>query len=107
MKFTKDNRVRLASDFGAIRKLGDKVELPPFVVYVKDAAGEKSRLGVVASRRVGNAVRRNHAKRVMRAIFRELYADIPRPLDILVYMRSSYKKFEYEDLKKYLKRAAK
>jgi ribonuclease P protein component len=47
------------------------------VAYVHLAPGEPSRLGIIASRKVGNAVLRNRAKRRLRAIARALWPRVP------------------------------
>jgi ribonuclease P protein component len=43
------------------------------VAYAHVAPGEPSRLGIIASRKVGNAVARNRAKRRLREIARALW----------------------------------
>ena len=46
------------------------------------------RLGIIASRRVGNAVIRNRAKRRVREIFRRLPAATGRTLDVVAIVRT-------------------
>ena len=46
-----------------------------------------ARLGVVASRKVGNAVVRNRAKRLIREAFRKQTAQMPPGLDLVVIAR--------------------
>lgn len=48
------------------------------------------RLGVVASRKVGNAVVRNRAKRVFREIFRQNQSALPAQCDVLVIIRKGF-----------------
>jgi ribonuclease P protein component len=48
------------------------------VAYVHEAPGEPSRLGIVASRKVGGAVVRNRAKRRLREVGRALWPRIPQ-----------------------------
>ena len=43
------------------------------VAYAHPAPGEPSRVGIIASRKVGNAVRRNRAKRRLREVARALW----------------------------------
>lgn len=52
----------------------------------RDAAGG-TRLGITASRRVGNAVVRNRVKRRVREWFRRLGAERTRPVDWVVIAR--------------------
>lgn len=54
-----------------------------------------SRLGVVVSRRVGNAVVRNRAKRLMREVFRRNQAKIPGAFDLVLIARSSIQRRSY------------
>jgi ribonuclease P protein component len=48
---------------------------------------EAPRLGITASRRVGNAVVRNRAKRVVRDAFRATRSLWPTPFDLVVIVR--------------------
>ena len=41
-----------------------------FVCYVKERRGSANRLGIVTGKKVGNAVKRNRARRVIREAFR-------------------------------------
>ena len=54
-----------------------------------------SRLGVVVSRRVGNAVVRNRAKRLMREVFRRNQAKISGAFDLVLIARSSIQRRSY------------
>ena len=47
------------------------------------AKGASTRLGIVASRKLGNSVTRNRAKRLIREVFRTASAP-ERPLDLVV-----------------------
>ncbi len=52
-----------------------------------DAVDAAPRIGVVASRKVGPAVARNRAKRLVREAFRLNQAALPRGLDLVVIIR--------------------
>jgi len=47
----------------------------------------RQRLGITASRKVGNAVQRNRAKRLLREAFRCVRSQLPRGLDLVVIVR--------------------
>ncbi len=47
------------------------------VAYAHVVPGEPSRVGIIASRKVGNAVLRNRAKRRLREVVRALWPRVP------------------------------
>ena len=100
MRFTLENRVRAQKDFDFIRDTGVKADCSAFILFMArpQEPRENSRLGVVASKRIGNSVYRHRAKRIFREIFRN--TEIPQACDILVYVRRGVFKFEFADLKK-------
>lgn len=54
------------------------------VLYVAPNAGRGARLGIAAGRRLGNAVRRNRIKRLVREAFRRIRTRLPSDLDYVV-----------------------
>jgi ribonuclease P protein component len=54
------------------------------VVYARANDLGRTRLGLSVSKRVGNSVRRNYVKRLMREVFRRLRADVPTGYDIVI-----------------------
>ncbi len=63
-------RLRKTWEYRLVGKMGCKFYTPHFVLLVLDNNKEKARLGVTVSRRVGNAVKRNKVKRLIREFFR-------------------------------------
>ena len=45
------------------------------------------RLGITASRKIGNAVARSRARRLIREAFRVVFPELPDALDIVVIVR--------------------
>lgn len=99
MRFSIENRVRLQRDFDFIRKNGVKADCSAFILYMAPPREPRTqpRLGVVASRRIGNSVVRHRAKRLFREIFRN--SGLEGPCDVLVYVRRGFWKFEYAKLR--------
>ncbi len=54
------------------------------VVYFATGESERPRLGLVVSRKCGNAVVRNRWKRALREAFRLVQHELPRHLDLVV-----------------------
>ena len=68
--FTKTQRVRRRSEFQQIFKNGYRVGSRYFTLLLSPNAASTTRLGIVASRKLGDAVHRNRAKRLIRELFR-------------------------------------
>ncbi len=56
-------------------------------IVKKTGAGSLVRLGITASRKIGNSVQRNRARRLIREGFRVVFGDLPDALDIVVIVR--------------------
>lgn len=65
------------------------------------------RFGVIASKRVGNAVKRNLGKRTFRELFRLHELLLPPGSEIVVVLRSSYDRHSFSDLESRFMRACK
>ncbi len=84
-------RLKRPADFAAVRGRSARAECGAFFLRLRlrrEGNGpEGARLGVVASRKVGNAVVRNRAKRRFREIFRRHPEVLPASADVVVIMR--------------------
>jgi ribonuclease P protein component len=86
--FGRAQRVRKRLEFQEIQAGGRRVTTAHFalVVYGR-ATAAGARLGITASRKVGNAVRRNRAKRLIREAFRATRELWPDDVDLVVLVR--------------------
>ena len=69
-----------------------------FVAFVVPRGVGPLRLGVVASRRVGGAVTRNRAKRLLREVFRRRRPHQEVSADVVLVARGAITKARYHDV---------
>jgi len=88
-----DNR-----DFMHLYKKGKYIASKYSVIYFKPNGRPYNRFGVTAGKKVGNAVCRNRAKRLIRLAYRQSELALPIGIDIVIVARSqicSVKSDEY------------
>jgi ribonuclease P protein component len=80
--------IRKRAEFVRIQGTGERVNTERFVLILarQDLAGDP-RLGITASRRIGNAIVRNRAKRLVREAFRATRDLHSRGIDLVVIVR--------------------
>jgi len=101
-------RLRKQSEFQQIRSKGKRIHCGSFIFQCLQRETETPsacRLSVIASRRVGNAVKRNRGKRTFREIFRQHQGELPAQSDVVVVLRSSFDRHSYADLESSFLRA--
>ncbi len=96
-------RVRRSSEYRRIQAEGERVHTPHFVLLVcarspRGGEGER-RLGLVVSRKVGSAVRRNRVKRLLREVFRRNPSLFPDGSDIVIVAKRGATALGYEQVR--------
>ena len=78
----KDNR-----DFSRLYKKGKSYVSPVLVTYVLKNKTDNLRFGITTGKKVGKAVKRTRARRVIRAAYFELYPEIRQGYDFVFVAR--------------------
>ncbi len=91
-------RIKKKKDFLVLYKKGYRYKSRYFSLIGLSNALVYSRVGVVASRKVGNAVTRNKAKRWMRELFRRNKELLEPPLDLLIVATPAIKEASWPEL---------
>jgi ribonuclease P protein component len=88
--FPRETRIRRSAEFREIKEVGCRHSSGAFVLLVRSTTGAGvARLGITASRKVGNAVARNRVKRRIREWFRRCGQARLAGLDVVVIARAA------------------
>ncbi len=90
LKFIPAMHIKQGRDFSRVRQQGQRLVLGCLIAnWLKLPAGSTPRLGVVTSGKIGNAVVRNRARRLMREAFRLHQNELAQPVDLVLVARHS------------------
>jgi ribonuclease P protein component len=83
-RFRPVERLRCAFEFRTVFDRGSCFRSPCLRVHYQRTAGGPSRMGLVVTRRIGNAVKRNRVKRLLREVYRRNKERLPCSMDIIL-----------------------
>jgi ribonuclease P protein component len=94
MRFRPEQHLRRPVEIRAVREQGRRLDCRAFTIWWKRRDGtplaSPPRVCVIASTAaVGNAIRRNRAKRRLREVFRHQQAQVPAGCDLLLIARAA------------------
>lgn len=98
----KENRI-----FRRLYSKGKYQVHPLLVTYIQRNREGQTRYGISASKKIGGAVARNRAKRVIRAAYREVEREITGSWDIIFVARSRTTIVKMDEVKKVMERQIK
>ncbi|RYL90916.1 ribonuclease P protein component [Sporolactobacillus sp. THM7-4] len=93
-------RLKKNKDFQVVFNQGKSYANRQFVVYVyKQPDQPFSRLGLSVSKKMGNAVMRNHIKRFIKEIFREISDKLEIGYDYIIISRRPVRTMTYQEMR--------
>lgn len=91
----KENR-----DFRRIYRKGKCYVSPSIVIYVEKNKNNNLRYGITTGKKVGNAVKRSRARRIIRASFRSISENVKKGYDFIFVARTKTPFLKSTDIEK-------
>jgi ribonuclease P protein component len=90
LKFSRAMRIKQGRDFYRVRQEGQRLGYGCLIANWRKLPPESThRLGLVTSGKIGNAVIRNRARRLLREAFRKHQHELAHPVDLVLVARNS------------------
>ena len=101
LSFGRRDRLKQSREFAQVRQRGQRMVIGCLIAnWRKLPAGAASRLGVVTAGRIGGAVIRNRARRLLREAFRLHQYDLAQPVELVLVARPSIAGKGFADVEK-------
>jgi ribonuclease P protein component len=95
-KFPKTDRILKRDVFRRVYEEGRKIQFRYFTAFVLEQA-DGVRIGITTTRKIGNSVERNRARRLVREAFRRNKWLVPQGVDIVINAKRSLVEAAYRD----------
>jgi ribonuclease P protein component len=109
-EFPKTDRILKRALFRRVYEQGRKIQFRYFTAFILAKQDNGARIGVTTTRKIGNAVQRNRARRLVREAFRKNKWLAPHGVDIVINVKRPLVDAHYRDLEcefiTFLERAA-
>jgi len=90
LRFGRAARLKQGRDFARVRRDGQRLVCGCLIAnWLRLSDGEPSRLGVVTSGKLGGAVVRSRARRLLREAYRVHQREFTQPVDLVLVARAS------------------
>jgi ribonuclease P protein component len=90
LRFCRAARIKQGRDFSRVRQKGERLVIGCLIAnWQRLPPGSITRLGVITSGKIGNAVVRNRARRLMREAYRLHQHELTESVDLVLVARPS------------------
>jgi ribonuclease P protein component len=90
LRFPRSSRIKQGRDFAHVKQQGQRATQGCLIAnWLRLPPEASSRLGVITPGKIGGAVVRNRARRLLRESFRLHQHDLAQPLDLVLIARAS------------------
>ena len=101
LPFPRARRIKQGRDFLRAKTQGQRLVCGCLILnWLPLPAAPASRLGAITSRKIGNAVARNRARRLLREAFRLHQKRLPSPVDLVLVARASIVGKKFSDVER-------
>lgn len=101
LPFPRARRIKQGRDFLRAKTQGRRLVCGCLILnWLPLPTAPASRLGAVTSRKIGNAVARNRARRLLREAFRLHQNALPSPVDLVLVARASIVGKKFSDVER-------
>ena len=97
-KFPKTNRILKRGLYRRVYDEGRKFQARYFTAFVLPNSGAQPRIGITVTRKIGNSVQRNRARRLVREVFRKNKWLVPEGVDIVINMKKLLVEVGYKEI---------
>ncbi|MGX7031247.1 ribonuclease P protein component [Vagococcus zengguangii] len=96
----KEYRIKKESDFRDIMSERQSFANRHLVIYIRQKEQPHFKVGLSVGKKVGNAVMRNHVKRLLRLSLKQMTGEINPNLEFVLIARPAIKHLSYEEVQK-------
>jgi ribonuclease P protein component len=95
-RLVKSDRILSRDSFKRVYENGRKYQSRYFTAFVLDTPGDHPRIGITATRKIGGAVQRNRARRLVREAFRRNKSLARRGIEVVINVRTALAAAPYD-----------
>ena len=101
LRLNRASRLAQSRDFARVRQQGQRLVLGCLIAnWNKLPDGAPPKLGVVTSKKIGGAVQRSRARRLLRESFRQHQHEFAQPVELVLVARNSIAGKKFADVER-------